>query len=57
MKKILVVDDDVVMIKLFQVQMKRAGFQGFYFQESEQALGQADQIGPDLAVLDYNMRA
>jgi CheY-like chemotaxis protein len=55
MKKILVADDDVVMIKLFQVQMKRAGFLGFYFQESDQALVQAKAIAPDLAVLDYNM--
>lgn len=55
MKKILVVDDDVVIIKLFQVQIRRAGHKGYFFQESEQALKQACSICPDLAVLDYNM--
>jgi CheY-like chemotaxis protein len=55
MKKILLVDDDIVMIKLFQVQIRRAGYEGTYFQDSREALEQAGSVAPDLAVLDYNM--
>ena len=55
MKMILVVDDDIVMIRLFEVQLRRAGYAAFFFQESDEALGRAKGIAPDLAILDYNM--
>ncbi|MEM1221789.1 MAG: response regulator [Verrucomicrobiota bacterium] len=55
MKKVLVVDDDIVMFRLFQVQVKRAGCEGFFFRDGQAVLDQFDSIQPDLAVLDYNL--
>lgn len=55
MNKVLVVDDDIVMFRLFQVQVKRAGCEGFFFQDGQSALEQFESIRPDLAVLDYNL--
>jgi CheY-like chemotaxis protein len=55
MKKVLVVDDDIVMFRLFQVQVKRAGCEGFFFRDGHSVLQQFERIKPDLAVLDYNL--
>ena len=55
MKKVLVVDDDIVMFRLFQVQVKRAGCEGFFFRDGQSVLDQFESIKPDLAVLDYNL--
>lgn len=55
MKKVLVVDDDIVMFRLFQIQVKRAACEGFFFQEGKAALEQFESIKPDLAVLDFNL--
>ncbi|MGZ0655067.1 response regulator [Coraliomargarita sp. W4R53] len=55
MKKVLVVDDDIVMFRLFQVQVKRAGCEGFFFRDGKSVLDQLEKLKPDLAVLDYNL--
>lgn len=55
MKKVIVVDDDIVMFRLFQVQVRRAGCEGFFFQDGQSLLDQFEQIKPDLAVLDYSL--
>lgn len=55
MKKVIVVDDDIVMFRLFQVQVKRTGCEGFFFRDAQSALNQFESIQPDLAVLDYNL--
>lgn len=55
MKKVLVVDDDIVMFRLFQVQVKRSGCEGFFYRDGKSALEQLDRVKPDLAVLDYNL--
>lgn len=55
MKKVLVVDDDIVMFRLFQVQVKRAGCEGFFFRNATSALEEFEHIQPDLAVLDYRL--
>lgn len=55
MKKILVVDDNIVMFRLFQIQVQRAGHEGFFFQDGSSALEQFECIQPDLAILDYNL--
>ncbi|MFT4900765.1 MAG: CheY-like chemotaxis protein [Lentimonas sp.] len=55
MKKVLVVDDDIVMFRLFQLQVKRAGCEGFFFNDGTSALEKFESIAPDLAVLDYSL--
>ena len=55
MKKVIVVEDDIVMLRLFQIQIKRTGCEGFFFQDAQSALKQFESIHPDLAVLDYNL--
>jgi len=55
MKKVLVVDDDIVMYRLFQIQVKRAGCEGYFFRDGKSALSQIETIKPDLAVLDYHL--
>ncbi len=55
MNKVLVVDDDIVMFRLFQVQVKRAGCEGFFFRDGQSVLQQFEDIAPDLAVLDYDL--
>jgi len=55
MKKVLVVDDDIVMFRLFQLQVKRAGCEGFFFRDGKSALEQLEKVKPDLAVLDYKL--
>jgi CheY-like chemotaxis protein len=55
MKKVLVVDDDIVMYRLFQIQVKRAGCEGFFFRDGKSALDQIESIQPDLVVLDYHL--
>ncbi len=55
MKKVLVVDDDIVMFRLFQAQVKRAGCEGFFFRDGQSVLNQFEKIQPDLAVLDHDL--
>lgn len=55
MMKILVVDDDIAMIRLYQLQLRLAGWEGFYFRDGTSALQQAAAIGPHLALLDYEL--
>jgi CheY-like chemotaxis protein len=55
MKKVLVVDDDIVMFRLFQMQVKRVGCEGFFFRDGKSALELLETVKPDLAVLDYNL--
>jgi CheY-like chemotaxis protein len=55
MKKVLVVDDDIVMFRLFSIQVKRAGCEGFFFRDGKSALEQIATIRPDMAVLDFNL--
>lgn len=55
MKKVIVVDDDIVMFRLFQVQVKRTGCEGFFFRDASSLLEQFERIRPDLAVLDYTL--
>lgn len=55
MNKVLVIDDDIVMYRLFQIQVKRAGCEGYFFRNGKSAIEQLDNIKPDLAVLDYHL--
>lgn len=55
MKKILVVDDDIVMLRLIQLQVKRSGCNGYFFSDAKSAIEALPNVKPDLVVLDYNM--
>jgi CheY-like chemotaxis protein len=55
MKKVMVVDDDRVMLRLYQLQVRRAGCEGFYFATANEAIFWLQENVPDLAVLDYNL--
>lgn len=55
MKNILVVDDDPVMLRLIELQVKRAGARGFYFREGRPAIEQLDTLQPDMAILDFHL--
>jgi CheY-like chemotaxis protein len=55
MKKILVVDDDRVMLRLFQLQVRRSNCEGFFFSDAQSALEWLKSNTPDLAVLDYTL--
>jgi CheY-like chemotaxis protein len=55
MKRVLVVDDDIVMLRLVQLQVKRAQCEGDYFRDVESALKALPNLKPDLVILDYSM--
>lgn len=55
MKKVIIVDDDVVMLRLFQLQVRRAGYEGFFFNAAQPAEEWLRENRPDVAVLDYNL--
>lgn len=55
MKKILVIDDDPVMLRLIELQIRRSGAQGYYFREGRLALSQLPNLDLDMAILDYHL--
>ncbi|MEO0793799.1 MAG: response regulator [Verrucomicrobiota bacterium] len=55
MKEIIVVDDDITMIRLLQLHLRRAKIKGHYFQSGQQCLQAAAGINADLALLDYDL--
>lgn len=55
MPNILIVDDDTVMQRLFQLQIRRAGADPFLFDDPHAALEALDAIQPQLAVLDFSL--
>ncbi|MGE9295365.1 MAG: response regulator [Puniceicoccales bacterium] len=55
MSEIIVVDDDITMIRLVQMHLKRMKIKGHYFQTGDQCLKAAQGLRPDLALLDYDL--
>ncbi|MDX2110191.1 MAG: response regulator [Verrucomicrobiota bacterium] len=55
MKKILVVDDDIAMVRLYEMQMRRAGYACYSFQTGKAALADAAKIAPDIIILDFEL--
>ncbi|WP_309383914.1 response regulator [Cerasicoccus frondis] len=55
MSEIIVVDDDITMIRLVQLHLRRTKIKGHFFQTGGQCLKVAEQIKPDLALLDYDL--
>ncbi|MGH2768877.1 MAG: response regulator [Actinomycetota bacterium] len=54
-KKILVADDDPVIIELLQVNLEMEGYEVVTAQDGEQAVVVAEQERPDLVILDIMM--
>lgn len=55
MAKILIVDDNITIIRLLQMQLTRNGLEGHYYMDGASGLEAARNIRPDLAVLDYDL--
>ncbi len=53
--RILLVDDDPALVKLFAIAMKRAGYEVGTATDGEEGLQQALQVRPNLVVADLNM--
>jgi CheY-like chemotaxis protein len=53
-RKLLVVDDNQVVLKAFEIKMKNLGFQVFTATDGSEAVGIARKERPDLIVLDIN---
>lgn len=53
-KKILVVDDNTVVVKTLQMQLLKAGFNVVCAQDGSEAIGIVRREKPDLIVLDIN---
>lgn len=55
LKDILVVDDEIIALKIFEQTIKRAGFKAVCFTKGKQAMDWVKIHKPDLAIFDYNM--
>jgi CheY-like chemotaxis protein len=53
--RILLVDDDPALVKLFAIAMKRSGYEVVTASDGEEGLQQALEVRPDLVVADLNM--
>ncbi|MGF1451930.1 MAG: response regulator transcription factor [Opitutales bacterium] len=53
MSKILIADDDPVMVKLFEFNLKRSGFELVLCREGSAVVPQARATSPHLAIFDY----
>lgn len=56
-KKILVVDDSIVVVKTTEMLLKRAGYEVFTAAEGSQAISLVRQVRPDLILLDISFPA
>ncbi|MGE9293925.1 MAG: response regulator [Puniceicoccales bacterium] len=55
MAKILIIDDNITIVRLLQMQLGRHGLEGHFYMAGEPGLKAARGIQPDLAVLDYDL--
>jgi DNA-binding response OmpR family regulator len=55
MAKILIIDDNITIVRLLQMQLTRNGLEGHYYMDGGTGLKAAERIKPDLAVLDYDL--
>lgn len=55
MKKVIAVDDDVAMVRLYQLQFRRAGLDAKFFKLGQPFLDEVADLMPDLVVLDYDL--
>lgn len=55
MKSILIADDDIVAVRLFEMHVRRAGYEPIIFQDGVALLRGLDLKKPTLAILDYDL--
>jgi len=53
MKRILIADDDRVMVRLYQLHLRRQGYSLSIFENGEEVQQHMDALDFDLAILDY----
>ncbi len=56
-KKILIVDDDPSIVRLFSLLLKANGYETFGTYDSYQCIKMAKEVKPDLILLDLDMPA
>lgn len=56
MKRILIVDDNSTMLRLYEYHIEQRGWKGFYFDNGQEALAQLREVDPDVAILDYDLK-
>ena len=52
MKKILLIEDDLLLVDIYSTKLKQSGFEVFVEQSGEKALAAAEEQQPDLVLLD-----
>jgi len=56
MKRILIVDDNSTMLRLYQYHIEQRGWSGHYFDSGQEALEKLREVDPDVAILDYDLK-
>jgi DNA-binding response OmpR family regulator len=55
MKKVLVIDDDPVLVKMLETRLKANGFEVFVYQDAPKGFEKALEQKPDIIILDVMM--
>lgn len=55
MKQILIADDDIAMIRLYQLHLRRMPVEPIVFNRAQPVIDRLDTLRPDVAILDYDM--
>jgi CheY-like chemotaxis protein len=55
MKKILLVEDDKLFVRIYKNSLKKAGFETTFLENGEKAVPEAKKVKPDLIMLDLVM--
>lgn len=56
MKKLLIVDDNSVMLRLYEFHIGKKGWEGHYFETGNEAIACLNEVKPDVAILDYDLK-
>ena len=56
MKKLLVVDDNTVMLRIYEFHLGKKDWEGQYFEKGGDAINILAEIEPDVAILDYDLK-
>ena len=55
MKKVLIADDDIAMIRLYQLHLRKIQAEAIIFNLAQPVIDRVDTLRPDLAILDYDL--